>query len=59
MVCANFGFGALVRAGDLALGGAPRYIIADFPTCRRRWVPNHASRAPMARQFLAVLTIPL
>jgi energy-dependent translational throttle protein EttA len=43
---------ALLRRGDLALRAAARYISPDFPTCRRRWVPNDASRALMARQFI-------
>jgi ATP-binding cassette ChvD family protein len=43
---------ALLRRGDLALRAAARYISPDFPTCRRRWVPNDASRARMARQFI-------
>jgi ATP-binding cassette ChvD family protein len=43
---------ALLRRGDLALRAAARYINPDFPTCRRRWVPNDASRALMARQFI-------
>jgi len=40
------------RGGDLALRGASRYITVSSPTYRRRWVPNQASRAPMARQFI-------
>jgi ATP-binding cassette ChvD family protein len=40
------------RGDDLALRGASRYISASSPTYRRRWVPNQASRALMARQFI-------
>src|SRR5262245_33259778 len=40
------------RCGDLALRRASRYISASSPTYRRRWVPDRARRAPMARQFI-------
>jgi ATP-binding cassette ChvD family protein len=38
--------------GGLALARGSRYISGDFPTSGARQVPNHASRAPMARQFI-------
>ena len=40
-----------MRAG-LALARVSRYISLDFPTSGAQ-APNDASRAPMARQFLA------